>query len=80
MARKRVGSRRLPCAHPVSDMAPMFGIGVDSAIHLAQRSRDFQRLGGAYGSNHPPTNGVGLQQVATTFEQREMVGVEGGDC
>ena len=48
--------------------------------HLAQRSRDFQRLGGAYGSNHPPTNGVGLQQVATTFEQREMVGVEGGDC
>ena len=23
--------------------------------HLAQRSRDFQRLGGAYGSNHPPT-------------------------
>ena len=23
--------------------------------HLAQRSRDFQRLGGTYGSNHPPT-------------------------
>ena len=23
--------------------------------HLARRARDFQRLGGAYGSNHPPT-------------------------
>ena len=48
--------------------------------HLAQRSRDFQRLGGAYGSNHPPTKGAGLQQAATAFEQREMVGIEGGDC
>ncbi|MCH2519284.1 MAG: Rieske 2Fe-2S domain-containing protein [Dehalococcoidia bacterium] len=48
--------------------------------HLAQRSRDFQRLGGAYGSNHPPTKGAGLHQVATAFEQREMVGIEGGDC
>jgi len=23
--------------------------------HLAMRSRDFQRLGGTYASNHPPT-------------------------
>ncbi len=26
--------------------------------HLAKRSRDFQRLGGAYGSAHPPTSGA----------------------
>ena len=32
--------------------------------HLAQRSRDYQRLGGAYGSNHPPTR-TGAQWKAT---------------
>ncbi|MFQ6026312.1 MAG: Rieske 2Fe-2S domain-containing protein [Dehalococcoidia bacterium] len=30
--------------------------------HLARRSRDFQRLGGAYGSKHPPTQGVSEQK------------------
>ncbi|MCI0782029.1 MAG: hypothetical protein J4N93_12105, partial [Chloroflexi bacterium] len=39
--------------------------------HLAMRSRDFQRLGGTYGSKHPPT------QVAV--EQQESVPAGVGD-
>jgi len=48
--------------------------------HLAQRSRDFQRLGGAYGSNHPPKQGIVEQPEAAPVERRELAGVEGGDC
>ena len=41
------------------DLPQKLGI-LDSCViyfrrHLALRSRDYQRLGGAYGSNHPPT-------------------------
>ena len=39
--------------------------------HLARRSRDFQRLGGAYGSEHPPTR--------VAVEQQESVPVGVGD-
>ena len=48
--------------------------------HLAQRSRDFQRLGGAYGSNHPPMRGVVEDRESEPVERRELAGVEGGDC
>jgi hypothetical protein len=44
--------------------------------HLAMRSRDYQRLGGAYGSNHPPTRGA----VKTpTDAPRETAEVPVGD-
>ena len=39
--------------------------------HLAKRSRDFQRLGGAYGSNHPPTR--------VAVEQKDLVVEHVGD-
>ena len=39
--------------------------------HLAKRSRDFQRLGGAYGSNRPPTR--------VAVEQKDPVAVYAGD-
>ena len=40
--------------------------------HLAMRSRDFQRLGGAYGSNHPPTK-VGVKSEAEGSNEPVMV-------
>ena len=45
--------------------------------HLAMRSRDFQRLGGTYGSNHPPT-GVAAQKV--TEAPREAAELPVGDA
>ena len=42
--------------------------------HLAMRSRDFQRLGGAYGSNHPPTH----VEIGAT-ESNEPVMAQVGD-
>ena len=44
--------------------------------HLAKRSRDFQRLGGTYGSNHPPTHtmvesAVGESQEPALAHARE---------
>ena len=45
--------------------------------HLAMRSRDFQRLGGAYGSNHPPTQaGVPTATVARKETAEVAVGDE----
>ena len=44
--------------------------------HLAMRSRDFQRLGGAYGSNHPPT---GAAVPAATEAPRETAEAVVGD-
>ncbi len=41
--------------------------------HLAMRSRDFQRLGGTYGSNHPPTR-AGAKSEAEESNEPAVVG------
>jgi len=43
--------------------------------HLAMRSRDFQRLGGTYGSNHPPTH-AGVKSGAGEPNEPAMVHAE----
>ena len=44
--------------------------------HLAMRSRDFQRLGGAYGSAHPPTRVAQDQHGQQEYKQPEPVEAE----
>ena len=47
--------------------------------HLARRARDFQRLGGAYGSNHPPTRTGAEWKAAKASENGAVERVESMD-